>query len=60
MALGSLTWTFQIVWYSIKEQGFKSQTLGYKHRIFYDLTKWPTYLPEMTQVSWVSDRKSGL
>ena len=38
MALESLTWSFQIVWYNIKEQGFKSQPHGYKHRIFYDLT----------------------
>ena len=38
MALESLTVAFQIVWYSMKEQGFKSQPLGYKHRIFYDLT----------------------
>ena len=38
MALELLTWAFWIVWNSIKEQRFKSQPLGYKHRIFYDLT----------------------
>ena len=38
MDLELLTFAFQIVWYSPKEQGFKSQPLGYKHRIFYDLT----------------------
>ena len=68
-------WAFPIVWYSIKQQGFKSQPLGYKHRIFYDLTLWHTFWPHMThfqtctgfhqgkhpdQVSWVSDRNSGL
>ena len=31
-------WAFQIVWCSIKKQGFKSQPVGYKHRFFYDLT----------------------
>ena len=41
MALESLTWAFWIVWYSIKEQGFKSQNLGSKHGIFYD------FLPNM-------------
>ena len=28
-----------IVWQWVKEQGFKSQTLGFKHGFFYDL-KW--------------------
>ena len=75
MALESLTWAFLIVWYNIKEQGFKSQTLGYKHSIFYDLTLWPTFWPDMAyfqtwirfhqgkhsdEVSGVSDQKSGL
>ena len=27
----------------MKEQGMKLQPLGYKHRIFYDLRKWPTF-----------------
>ena len=40
MALDLLTWAFWIVWYSIKEQGLKSQSLDYKHRFYYDLTKW--------------------
>ena len=48
MALELLTWAFPIVWYSIKEQGFKSQPLDYKHRIFYNLTYWPTFWPDMT------------
>ena len=43
MALESLTWAFWIVWYNIKEQGFKSYPLGYKYKFFYDLTCWPTF-----------------
>ena len=36
------------LWCSIKEQGFKSHSLGYKHMIFYDLTQWPTFWPDMS------------
>ena len=38
MALESLTWSLRILWYSIKEQEFKSQPLTYMHKFFYDLT----------------------
>ena len=38
MALELLIWALRIVWYGIKEQGFKSQPHGYKQRFFYDLT----------------------
>ena len=38
IALELLTWALQIVCYSMKEQGFKSQPLSNKHKFFYDLT----------------------
>ena len=50
----SLTWAFRIVWYGIKEQEFKSQPFGYKHRFFYDLGSWPRFWPDITnfQTHW--------
>ena len=45
MALELLTWTLQIVWYSIKEQGFKSQPLGYKYLTYWQNCdpRWPIF-----------------
>ena len=58
MALESLTWALQILWYSIKELGLKSQPLSDKHNFLYDLTYWPSLLWPMSNSSEISLRQT--